>query len=131
MKCFIWNFLHSLKRKFEHFFLFTVFEVIRKNDWYIWIFHKVGGFHVSCSTVNWVAYVGQNIIFKGECNNKQEWFAVADRTLSKDCISSSTAGYVPRECSIHTWYAIQDGDNSKQLFIRKRPDLLPQWKVDS
>ena len=72
-------------------------------------FTGLRGFHVCCHTVNWVPYIGQNIIFKREYNNKLDRFAVAGKTLLKGRIASITVGHVPRELSRHTWYAIQDG----------------------
>ena len=62
-------------------------------------FTGLRGFHVYCNTVNWVPYVGQNIIFKREYNNKHDRFAMAGKTLLKVRIAPITAAHVPRELS--------------------------------
>ena len=72
-------------------------------------FTGLRSFHAYCNTVNWVPYVGQNIIFKCEYNNKHGRFSVADKTLLKDRIRPIAVGHVPRELFRHTWYAIQEG----------------------
>ena len=48
-------------------------------------------------------------IFKREYNSKHDRFAVAGKTLLKDCIEPITVLHVLRELSQHTWYAIQEG----------------------
>ena len=62
-------------------------------------FTGLKGFHVFCITVNWVPYVGQNIIFKCEYKNKHDRFALAGKTLSEGHIKPVTVRYVPRELS--------------------------------
>ena len=71
-------------------------------------FTGLRGFHVYCKTVNCVPYVGQNIVFKCECNNHHNRFDVAGKTLLKDCIKPITFGHAPRELSQHTWCGIQE-----------------------
>ena len=69
-------------------------------------FTGLRGFHVYCNTVNWVPYVGQNIIFKREYNSKHDRFVMAGKTLLKGRTAPITVAHVPREPSRHTWYAI-------------------------
>ena len=72
-------------------------------------FTGLRGFHVYCNTMNWVPYVGQNIIFQREYHNEHGRFAVDGKTLLKRRIAPITVGHVPRELSQHTWYTIQEG----------------------
>ena len=88
-------------------------------------FTGLRGFCVCCNTVKWVPYVGQNIIFKCEYNNKRDRFAVAGKTLLKGCIAPITVGHVPRELSRHTWHVIQEGAQFKAMVhnTKARPPL--------
>ena len=98
------NFLHSLKQSFEFvFFLCTAFSVIRKNNKYIWIFHLVERLSCLLQRGELGSYVGQNIIFKREYNNKHDRFAVAGEILLKGRSASITVRHVPRELSRHTF----------------------------
>ena len=72
-------------------------------------FTGLRGFRVYCNTVNWVPYVGQNIIFKCEYNNKHDRFSVAGKTPLKGRITPITVGHVPRELSCKTCHAVQEG----------------------
>ena len=95
------NFLNSLKRNFE--FAFSLRNACVVITW-------LRGFY--CTTVNWVPYVGQNILFKREYNNKHDRIDVAGKTLLKGRIAPITFGHVLRELSRHTWYtwyAVQEG----------------------
>ena len=65
-------------------------------------FTGLRAFHVYCNRVNWVPYVEQNVIFKCECNNKHDRFAVAGKTLLKGHIAPITVGHDPREFSQRT-----------------------------
>ena len=62
-------------------------------------FTGLRGFYVYCNTVNWVPYVGQNIILKREYNIKHDRFAVAGKTILKGRTAPITVGHGPRELS--------------------------------
>ena len=73
-------------------------------------FTALRGFHIYSNTVNWKPSIGQKISFKREHNNNYDKFAVACKTLFKGQIGAVTVGYIPRELSRHTWYAIPEGE---------------------
>ena len=95
-------------------------------------FNGSRGFYVFSNTVNWVPYVGQNIIFKREYNIKHDRFAVSDKTLLEGRIVSITFGHVPGGLSRHTWYAIQEGAPFKATVpdIKARPSPLIQGGLE-
>ena len=66
------------------------------------------GSQLYCNMVDWVPYVGQNIIFKCKYNNKHDRFVVAGKTVLKGRIAPITIEHVSRELSRHTWYAIRE-----------------------
>ena len=72
------------------------------------------GLHVYHNLVNWVLCVEQNIVFKGEYNNKHDRSAAAKKTLVKDRKAPITNEHVPREPSRQTWFEITSGRILKQ-----------------
>ena len=85
-------------------------------------------FHVYCNEVNWVPYVGENIIFICEYTNKHDRFPVAGKTLLKGRIVPITVGHIPRELSRHTLYAIKEGAQLEATVhnTKARPSPLVQ-----
>ena len=69
-------------------------------------------------------------IFKREYNSKHDRFAVAGKTLLKDCIEPITVLHVLRELSQRTWYATQEGAQFEATIhnAKARPSpLLEGW----
>ena len=87
-------------------------------------FTGLRGFHVYCNTVNWVPYVGQNIIFKREYNNKHDRFAVAGKTLLKAALHQLLLDMFIENFPDTLGMGYKRGHNSKQQFIMQKPDLL-------
>ena len=83
--------------------------------------------------MNWDPYVGQNIIFKREYNNKHGRFAVAGNTTLKRYIAPITVVHVPREHSRHTWYATQEGAQFEATVhnAKVRPSPLVQGGLET
>ena len=60
-----------------------------------------------CSNMgNWKPHIGQKIFLKRVHNNNYNKLAAA-KTLLKGRIGAVTVGHIPRELSLHAWYAIQ------------------------
>ena len=58
---------------------------------------------------NWKPHIGQKIFLKRVHNNNYNKLAAAAaaKTLLKGRIRVVTVGHIPRELSLHAWYAIQ------------------------
>ena len=65
--------------------------------------------------MHWKPHIEQKISFKREYNNNYNKFAVPCETFLKRRIRTVTFGYIPRELSQHTWYAIQEGEKFQDI----------------
>ena len=61
------------------------------------------------NTENWTPVKGQQLTFHREFHNVYDRFAVAGKTLLPGKLAPSTVGHVPREISLHIWYALRYG----------------------
>ena len=95
-------------------------------------FNGLRGVHVYHNLVNWVPYVEQNIVFKGEYNNKHDRCAVAKKTLVKDRMAPITNGHVPREPSRQTWFEIKEWAYFEAMVrnTKSRPSPLVQGGLE-
>ena len=95
-------------------------------------FNGLRGLHVYHNLVNWVPYVEQNIVFKGEYNNKHDRSAVAKKTLVKDRMAPITNGHVPREPSRQTWFEIKEWAYFEAMVrnTKSRPSPLVQGGLE-
>ena len=59
----------------------------------------------------WKPYVGQNISFRQERDNKYDRFAGCGLVKIPGKIELTIVGHIPREISRYVWYAMEEGAN--------------------